>query len=107
MTILRSGSKHPVIDYFSHSVQSKSNYVQISGLLQGHLTDFCFVAKDGRSINCHKIVVAALSPFMKSLVGSSSESDQIILPDFGMAEIRGLMNFYYTGRFVDITLEGV
>ena len=72
---------------------------KITGLLQGHLTDFCFVANDGRSIICHKIVIAALSPFMKSLVGSSSECDQVILPDFGMAEIRGLMNFYYTGRY--------
>ena len=67
-------------------------------LLQGHLTDLSFRAKDGRTVECHKIVAAGLSPFMTRVLAGSPESDQVILPDFGLAAIYGLMNFNYTGR---------
>ena len=61
------------------------------------MVDISVVAKDGRSVNCHKIVAAALSPLMREFFVDSS-CDQIILPDFGLAEIYALMNFIYTGQ---------
>ena len=54
------------------------------------------MAATGQSIDCHKIVVASLSPWMRTLL--AGDSDQVILPDFGLAEECGLVNFYYRGR---------
>ena len=64
---------------------------------QGDLTDFSFMVKDGSSIRCHRVIAAALSPFLLNLL-QDLETDQVILADFGVSELTALMNFYYTGR---------
>ena len=56
------------------------------------------MATDGRHVDCHRQVLAALSPFLRNVL-DAPEVDQVILPDFRMAEIRSLMNFIYTGRY--------
>ena len=98
MPTLSGYSNHPVIDYFNYSVHRIYTYWSATEeLLQGHLVDLSFVAADGRHLECHRQVVAALSPFLRTVLGPP-DIDQVILPDFGMAEIRSLMNFLYTGR---------
>ena len=55
------------------------------------------MATDGRHVDGHRQVLVALSPFLRNVL-DAPEVDQVILPDFRMAEIRSLMNFIYTGR---------
>ena len=61
------------------------------------MVDLSIVATDGRHLDCHRQVAAALSPFLRTILGPP-EIDQIILPDYSMGEIKSLMNFLYTGR---------
>ena len=61
------------------------------------MADFSFMARDGSIIACHKVIAAALSPFMLTLL-KGSEVDQVILADSEISEICALMNFYYTGK---------
>lgn len=68
-------------------------------LLQGDLADFSLVSGEGFPVNCHSVMLAALSPFMKNLL-VSSKADQMILPDFSVSEVCGLLNFLYTGMYV-------
>ena len=60
------------------------------------------MASSGQRIDCHKIVVSTLSPYVMNLLARGHpDSDQVILPDYGLGEICGLVNFVYTGRLVD------
>ena len=94
MPVFRVGPRSPVLDYFKDAVRATSIWLRITPFLQGHLTDLSFRARDGRSVECHKIVAAALSPFVAQALEGSPDCDQVILPDFGLAEIYGMMNFY-------------
>ena len=66
--------------------------------LKGGLVDFSFLAgEDLRVVQCHKAVIAAISPFMLSLL-QDTETDQVILADFNVSALAGLMNICYSGK---------
>ena len=62
------------------------------------MTDLCLVTGDGLSVECHRVMVTALGPYLASLLEDSRPKDQIILPDFEMNDICGLMNLLYAGE---------
>ena len=57
------------------------------------------MAGDGLDVTCHSAMVVAMSPFLLNLL-NGSDADQVILPDFGISEICGVMNLLYTGKYV-------
>ena len=61
------------------------------------MDDLTLVSGDGLSVTCHKVMAVALGPFLDSLF-RYSDADQIILPDFKMNDVCGLMNLLYTGE---------
>ena len=54
-------------------------------------------------INCHLLVVGALSPYVLNLVREVG-GDSLIFPDFTMAEISFFMNLIYSGQYVHYLL---
>ena len=66
---------------------------------KGDLADLNMVSGEGLPVNCHAVMVVALSPFLKILL-ADSKADQVILPDFSIAELSGLLNLLYTGMYV-------
>ena len=98
MPVLSGWSHHPVIEYINYSVQRCIFSSAIRVLLQGHLVDLSVVASDGRRLDCHRPVLAALSPFLRTTL-EPPDVEQVILPDFSMPEVKSLMNFLYTGRY--------
>ena len=101
MPVIRGGSNNPIFEYYDESVSPCSNisYMFDNASWQEHLVDFSFRASDGLSVDCHKLIASTLSSFMRTLL-CEGQCDQIILPDFCIGEICGLLNFYYTGRLV-------
>ena len=61
------------------------------------MVDLSLVSGDGLRVPCHKVITVALGQYMDSLLRGSEAADQIILPDFQMNDICGLMNILYTG----------
>ena len=51
----------------------------------------------GQHVDCHLVVIGALSPYVLDLVQQSG-GDCLILPDFSTADIFSLMNINYSGQ---------
>ena len=62
------------------------------------MTDLSLVAGDGLSVDCHRVIVTALGPYLASLLEDSRPTDQIIFPDFCTDDICGLLHLLYTGE---------
>ena len=62
------------------------------------MADLSLVSGDGLRVPRHKVITVALGQYMDSLLRGSEAADQIILPDFQMNDICGLMNILYTGE---------
>ena len=98
MPILGSCQPSPLFEYLDQSVsvlliKKHKNILT----LQGGLVDFSVLAGHGtQGVQCHKTILAALSPFLLSLL-EETNGDQLILADFSISEIRCLMNLAYTG----------
>ena len=68
-------------------------------ICKGSLCDMTVTGCCGSSINCHRILVASLCPFILEFLTDSSNTD-VILPDISIAQIVCLMNLLYTGRLL-------
>ena len=99
ISLSSTGQPHPLFDYLDISVNEdvfNSKCIKNS-FDQEKLVDFSFVSREGKAVNCHRVMAASLSPFLLSLFRDSEIDDQIILPDFSINAICHLMNFIYTG----------
>ena len=67
--------------------------------LQGNLADTNLVSGDGTPVNCHTVMLAGLSPFLRQVM-ASSKGDQVILADFTTSAVCSLLNLLYTGVYV-------
>ena len=75
-------------------VNSSPDYLDLN---QGSFCDFSVSSLDGRNINCHLVVIGALSPYILSIVKEVG-GDCLILPDYKHSEIANLMNLAYSGK---------
>ena len=99
MLVLRGCPGSPLFEFLNYSVTLTCECVETNkdDFSQGDLADMSFMAGDRTTIKCHKVIAVALSPFILEIL-KCSDTDQIILPDFGVSEISALMNFCYTGK---------
>jgi hypothetical protein len=69
-------------------------------IIQGDLADFYFMSGEGLQVDCHKVIIASLSPVLLSLLWKSGpNADLVIFPDFCIDDVCGLLNLIYTGRY--------
>ena len=61
------------------------------------MADLSLVACDGLSVDCHRVMVTALGPYMASVL-ETCRADQIVFPDFGIDDICCLLHLLYTGE---------
>ena len=61
------------------------------------MSDYTVESGGGFSVPCHAVMMAGLSPF---LARAMEGTDRLILADFGIGEVCGLLNFVYTGMYV-------
>ncbi|GLG94051.1 GL23182 [Gryllus bimaculatus] len=87
------------------------NKILIGGLQrqfeQKELCD-CIIVAEGQSLEAHKVILAACSPFFKSLFLQSRGKDVFVLHrDIKFRELKTLIEFVYYGdlRFCDDTIE--
>ena len=62
------------------------------------MADLSLVAGDGFSIDCHRVMVTTLGPYLASLLEDSRPTDQIIFPDFCVDDMCCLLHLLYTGE---------
>ena len=62
------------------------------------MTDLSLIAGDGLSIDCHRLMISALGPYLVSLLEDSGPANQIIFPDFCIEDICCLVHLLYTGE---------
>src|SRR5277367_333655 len=72
---------------------------------EGKLTD-CSISVEGTSLEVHRIVLAACSPYFKALFDAhpSSQHPIIIMRDFRLSDIKALIQYMYKGA-VQITRD--
>ena len=59
------------------------------------MADLRLVSGGGQIVTCHRVIFSALGQFIATVL---KDSDQIILPDFSMDGITGLLYFLYIGE---------
>ena len=74
--------------------------------MQGAFADTSLVSREGTPINCHTVMLAGLSPFLTKVLLDSG-GDQVILADHNISATCGLLNFLYTGMYVEYYSEPV
>ncbi|KYN38967.1 Protein tramtrack, alpha isoform [Trachymyrmex septentrionalis] len=64
-------------------------------------TDVTLAVEDGRTVKCHKIVLAACSTYFQTLfhqLSSYNHHPIIVLKDVGMPEIKAILEYMYRGE---------
>ena len=91
-----------------HSKDLHEHVVSEAGecLESGLYTDLVIRCKDGRIVQAHKLVLAAVSPYIRSLLNIGDEVVFLELPEYNKEEIESLIAIIYTGS-IDATVEEI
>ena len=96
---LNAESPHFLFSYLEQSVINYVKKIIIHITWQGDLADLSFVSGDGFLVKCHKQIAVSLSPFLlSSILDAGPLVDAVILPDFSIGDICGLVSLLYTGK---------
>ena len=60
------------------------------------MSDYTVESGGGLSVPCHAVMMAGLSTF---LARAMEGTDRLILNDFGIGDVCGLLNFMYSGMY--------
>ena len=63
-------------------------------------------SSDAESVNCHLLLVAAVSPVLANAC-KDDQIDAIIFPDFSSEELASFMNLLYCGRLVHLVIHQI
>ena len=97
MSMLRVHSK----DLHEHVVSEAGECLE-SGLY----TDLIIRCKDRKTVHAHKLVLAAVSPYIRSLMDLGDEVVFLELPEYTKDEIESLISIIYNGS-IDASVEEI
>lgn len=83
-----------MLDVFNHLLQSES------------FTDVTFVCDGGSQVRCHKVVLAACSPYFQELFTTlPCKHPVVVLKDVKYAEIKAILEYMYKGEVMVLQEE--
>ena len=91
-----------------HSKDLHEHVVTEAGecLGSGLYTDVVIRCKDGETVHAHRLVLAAVSPYLRSLFDVEEESVTLDLPEYTKQEIDALVAIVYNGS-IDASVEEI
>ena len=97
MSMLRVHSK----DLHEHVVSEAGDCLD-SGLY----TDTVLRCRDGGRVYAHRLVLAAVSPYLRSLLEAGGDEVTIDLPEYNKKEVEDLVSIIYSGS-IDASVEEI
>ena len=93
-----------------HSRDLHEHIAQEAGesLVSGQHTDLGIRCKDGVMVQCHRLVMSAVSPYLKQMLDMTGEEDHTILdmPDSDHEVVQSLLDIVYNGS-IEASLEEI
>ena len=93
-----------------HSRDLHEHIAQEAGesLVSGQHTDLGIRCKDGVMVQCHRLVMSAVSPYLKQMLAVTGEEDHTILdmPDSDHEVVQSLLDIVYNGS-IEASLEEI
>ena len=93
-----------------HSRDLHEHIAQEAGesLVSGQHTDLGIRCKDGVIVQCHRLVMSAVSPYLKQMLAVTGEEDHTILdmPDSEHEVVQSLLDIVYNGS-IEASLEDI
>ena len=91
-----------------HSKDLHEHVVSEAGecLDQGLYTDVLLRCRDGQTVHAHRIVLAAVSPYLRVLLDGTGEEVSLELPEHDKSEVEALISIIYSGS-IDASVEEI
>ena len=91
-----------------HSKDLHEHVVAEAGecLESGLYTDVTIRCRGGETVHAHKLVLAAVSPYLRSLLEATDDVVFLDVPECGKEEIESLISIVYSGS-IDATVEEI